>query len=365
MGHIGRRVPSLLASRRLHDNPASGFRAISGLVLAVFVASLVSALAASAVATVGFHRSPISPTTVGLVANAQVAVGEFQREVADIDAGGLDPTAATTLLRDVDGIAGVRRVVDVRALPAGVTAAPPGAAPQDFGPPLAVGVVDCEGAGALKMTTCAGTTGVDVTGGVTGNQLSILPLSRPVPRASLEALPLLGVAAFTDGRDATIERVRTQLEIAFPQAQALTGRDIYAEENWQVRDTLRLTHIALVVTLLIAGCSLAVSVAGGLVERKRPFALLRLAGMPLRQLHRVVFAEAAAPLLVVSAVSVALGFAVDAILVTIIGGDVAFRLPTLDYWIALATGLTLALVIVCATLPLLDRLTSLESARFE
>jgi hypothetical protein len=41
------------------------------------------------------------------------------------------------------------------------------------------------------------------------------------------------------------------------------------------------------------------------------------------------------------------------------------RPPTLGYWLALGGGLTLALLIVAATLPLLDHLTSLDSIRFE
>jgi hypothetical protein len=40
----------------------------------------------------------------------------------------------------------------------------------------------------------------------------------------------------------------------------------------------RLAFIAVALTLLVAGCSLAVAVGGGLVERKRPFSLLRLSG---------------------------------------------------------------------------------------
>jgi predicted lysophospholipase L1 biosynthesis ABC-type transport system permease subunit len=169
----------------------------------------------------------------------------------------------------------------------------------------------------------------------------------------------------TDGRASTIERVRTQLELAFPGAEAQTGRDLFAAENQQLHDTEHLADVALLVTLLIAGCSLAVSVAGGLVERKRPFALLRLAGVRLRELHRVVFAEAAAPLLIVSAVSVALGFAVDAILVDLVGGRQTFHLPTIGFWVSLVGGLACALAIVAATLPLLDRVTSVETARFE
>ena len=50
------------------------------------------------------------------------------------------------------------------------------------------------------------------------------------------------------------------------------------------------------LTILVAGCSLAVSIGGGLVDRKRPFTLLRVGGTPLGTLYRVVLLEALLPL---------------------------------------------------------------------
>jgi FtsX-like permease family len=125
-----------------------------------------------------------------------------------------------------------------------------------------------------------------------------------------------------------------------------------------------MSNVGLAFVLLIAGCSLAVAVAGGLVERKRPFALLRLSGMRLAELHRVVLAEAGGPLLVIAAGSAVVGMFVAALTLAVVGLH-EWRLPSLGFWDALAGGLALALAVVCTTLPLLDRLTSLESARFE
>ena len=48
--------------------------------------------------------------------------------------------------------------------------------------------------------------------------------------------------------------------------------------------------------LIVAGCSLAVSAGGGLVERKRPFSLLRLSGALLSTLYKVVLLEVTLPL---------------------------------------------------------------------
>ena len=52
-----------------------------------------------------------------------------------------------------------------------------------------------------------------------------------------------------------------------------------------------------------------------------------------------MLAEAAAPLLVVAAASAALGFAVDAMLLAVVGGPRSFSLPAPGYWAALVAGL--------------------------
>ena len=54
--------------------------------------------------------------------------------------------------------------------------------------------------------------------------------------------------------------------------------------------------IVIIVSLVSAGCGLAVSIVGGLTERRRPFSLLRLAGVPLGLLRRVVLLESLVPL---------------------------------------------------------------------
>ena len=53
---------------------------------------------------------------------------------------------------------------------------------------------------------------------------------------------------------------------------------------------------AVALTIMVAGCSLAVAVGGGLADRKRPFTLLRVSGTQVGALSRVVLLEAAVPL---------------------------------------------------------------------
>ncbi len=180
-----------------------------------------------------------------------------------------------------------------------------------------------------------------------------------------DRLPLLGVLVATDGTRATMESVRTAIE-AGPTATWLpwTAGEVKAMSNKQAVRITRIGDAALLLTLLLAGFSLAVSVAGGLVERKRPFALLRLAGMRPTELRRVVLVETAGPLLATALFSVGLGLAVGADAVRV--GHLPWALPGAAYWWTLGGGLVLALVVAAAaTVPLLGRLTTLETARFE
>jgi predicted lysophospholipase L1 biosynthesis ABC-type transport system permease subunit len=174
---------------------------------------------------------------------------------------------------------------------------------------------------------------------------------------------VVALAVTTDGTTTAIERARTLLERAIPGGAAVTQADVDAENERTTRAVQRISNLALAVTLVIAGCSLAVAVAGSIVERRQPFALLRLAGTHVSDLRRVVLAEAAAPLLIVAIGTSALGLVVTALTLATDTRNPAFALPGLDYWLALVGGLAVALAVVTATLPLLNRLTSPESVR--
>ena len=65
----------------------------------------------------------------------------------------------------------------------------------------------------------------------------------------------------------------------------------------------QLANVVILVSFPIAGCSLAVSVVAGLNDRKRPFSMLRLTGVQLGTLRRVVALETVVPLFVVAVVA--------------------------------------------------------------
>ena len=160
-----------------------------------------------------------------------------------------------------------------------------------------------------------------------------------IPAVDLDGLPVAAFAAVTDGRTTTMEQARTVLEAGLPGSRAITRADMEVTSHEEMRTQERVTNLALAVTLVIAGCSLAVAVAGAIVERRQAFAQLRLAGTRLSELRRVVMAEAAAPLLIVAAASVALGMLVSALVLAAAGRHHPFVLPGTGYWLSLVGGL--------------------------
>ena len=109
-----------------------------------------------------------------------------------------------------------------------------------------------------------------------------------------------------------------------------------------------MTAVVIVASLIIAACSLAVNIAAGLGERKRPFSLLRLTDVPTGVLHRVVALESALPLLLVAAVSIVVGL-VSAALYLHSQVGIAFRMPGTAYWATVVGGLAASLAIIAST----------------
>jgi len=351
---LARRPPALLAGRRLTGSPAAGFRAISGLILAVFVVTLVSEFAAGAQAPdagAGRLRLPAG-TVVGQLAGPQEPA--------------LSPAGATALNRKLAGIAGVRRVVGLRVAPRQRALAHP-ASPDSS---LQV-VARCADLLATRMATCAepgATVRISAELLAKGAFVGVtVARARPLPAAPLGSLPLAGVIAITDGRPSSVEAVRTAVEVATGSNNEFlpeTAADISAQDRQQATTLGRIADAGLLLTLLVAGLSLAISVAGGLLDRRRPFALLRLGGMPRRDLNRMLLAETALPLFAIAVTSTGLGMLLAGYAMWT--SQAAWQPPSPAFWPALGAGLLLALALSsAASMPLLGRLTSLDAVRFE
>ena len=334
-----RRPAALLAGRRLADDPRAGFRAVSGLVLAVFVGT-----ATTAVLTTIAHRDAQGAT--GGPYSAATVMHDLRPE-------GAGATTAVVL----PALPGVRGVALLRALPG-----------TRYGPEL-VSCAELALAPAFGRCSPGATTArldLDLGGGVVDRSRPLSTHTWPAadrPVAALAALPVERVVVMTDGTPATVERVRTALGLAEPRTfPPGTLAEYHARSQRDLARLRRLADVVLVAGVPIAGCSLAVGVAGGLADRRRPFSLLRLAGTPLALLRRVVVLEAAVPLVVTAALSAGTG---------VLSAHLFLRAQLQEplqplgsaYYALLAAGLVTGLLVVAAALPLLRATTGPEAAR--
>ena len=169
---------------------------------------------------------------------------------------------------------------------------------------------------------------------------------------------------------ATLERVRTFLvthptQSASGTAPRTFGEAVQARVN--VGATVqRLVYMAVALTLLVAGCSLAVAVGGSLVERKRPFTLLRVSGTATSTLYKVVFLEAVFPLIAATLVAAATAYGIAVLTVSKMA-PAGTPVPVLGhvYYLTMGAGLAISLLVILVTLPLLGRITGPGNVRFE
>lgn len=377
LGKVARRAPSLLAARRLADNPKGSFRTVSGLVLAVFVGSGIGVLAPAV------HAAQ-SPATADSLTNV------LRAPYGQLPAATASPLIAS--LAANPGVSVVPLYTDaVAASPKGPGGGGPGGGPQDYGPPPA-SYVECGRLRALPVLgQCpAGMSAVEVNVNdllFTDNPLFVtkaLPIvtaASPATAVDLTTLPVQALLIKT-GSAATLERVRTQLT-AFNASVVGAGRgslsawqmgslepETFGEmaqiRNNDVNNVEKVILAVLGLTLLVAGCSLAVTVGGSVVERRRQFTLLRLTGAPTGSLRSVVLLESVLPLVLVSLVAAGTGLGVTLPLIKALLPELHRTVyPNLAYYLALGGGLVASLLVIMATLPLLNRLTQPGNARFE
>ncbi|MEV6057844.1 FtsX-like permease family protein [Streptomyces sp. NPDC052107] len=342
-----RRPAALIAVRRLADDPKAGFRAVSGLVLALFVTTAT----VSIIGTINDYRD-----TLG---------GDRQTRTVVEDGGdGKAPLAGaipTQLLTEVRAIPGVRGVALVHANPDGIGKDPTDPLPQ------APALVSCSDLAQTPMVgrcpTGASATAVDFYAFVSlQSRPSYQWPAAAISTAALTRLPVQMIYVATDGSTVAVERVRTLLTTAYPHQQARTVGDWGTDVQQELAGWRQLANVVLLTTLPIAGCSLAVSVVAGLSDRRRPFALLRLTGAPLRLLQRVIALESTLPLLAVAAISIGTAFAASALFLK---SQMHYDLvsPGAAYYALVALGLVASLGIIASTLPLLKRITGPGAAR--
>ncbi|MEA5359748.1 FtsX-like permease family protein [Amycolatopsis sp., V23-08] len=302
---IWRRPSSLLAGRRLRDDPKSAYRASAGIVLAVFAGSMALTLLPTFESMAGGGRS-------------------FQDSVLYVDTDGQH---ASKIVEQAN--ASLRKYgQSEKAVAVGEVYLVQGDGSHRTGHRALV--MSC--ADAVKLTRF-GLTAENCTGGPAVFGDSALDLAQykiadnwegpavavksgtraeavRLPDSDLSGTSIIDPAALPDGlapkyvtvvapsTDANREIVRTAL--AGPAAgEEIGSRDQYLfNQQTELGDLRRVTVIGLIAAGVLAGCSAAVATAGSVMDRRRTFGALMAAGTPVRVLARALRMEAALPALV-------------------------------------------------------------------
>jgi hypothetical protein len=387
---FGRLIPgtsALLSTRRLSGNPKTAFRSVTGLVLAVFLGTMVGTLVPAVNAT---EATP----TAGALSNVLLD-----------SLGGFSPHAGAKLLSGLTAIKGADVYPIYLTQPPGTFAGPvdgqkpPGGGRPGGGPGKGNGRVSVQGGngpagGGATVMSCSALRGLAVLGqcapGLKAvevndgdlfddnpmyNTAPIASASSPAYKGDLAKLYLTTVLVRVDS-PATLERVRTYLTVNTPptesggQGQAPTPPRTFGE-TLQIRLARaatfeKIVYAAVALTLIVAGCSLAVAVGGGLVDRKRPFTLLRVSGTPVGVLSRVVLMEAAVPLVAATVVAAGIAYGTSMwAFVRLAPAGTAIPQLGADYYALMGIGLAVAFGVITVTLPLLRRMTTPGNVRFE
>jgi hypothetical protein len=355
----------LLATRRLEDNPKAAFRAVRGLVLAVFLGTIAGTLIPAA------ESLSATPSSAAL---SHVLLDTFSLPGPKGFGPGLAAQDGATLVSGLDGLGGTT-VYPLYLLPQ--------AANPDYQGQY-VAVVSCTALRDLAVLgRCApGIQAVQADDSALAysdnphdSTAPFVDASNPGYTGRLAALPLQAVLV-TVNDPATLERVRTFLAGHAPP-QVSTGSGVAATpprtfgEAVVIRSSRamvfqRLVYFAVALTILVAGCSLAVAIGGGLADRKRPFTLLRVTGTPVRTLYRVLLLEAVVPLAAATVVTAGLAYGMS-VLAILQMAPPGTPLPLLGhvYFATMGAGLAIALIVIGVTLPLLNRMTGPDHVRFE
>lgn len=330
----------VIAASRIRQHPAATFRSVSGLVLAVFVASVFAGAASSVLD----EREPREGDGV-LPLSTLVSNLKFDANSP------IEPASVASLLTDLREIQGVSLATAIYS------------GSELFG----LGTIPLADAQALGIAGNVNTPYVQFEWSRALFEAEPIANYSPTAISSLANRIPVAILVDTDGETATIERARTLL-ITSPLTyqDAATRRDLADKETRKfVNSMATLAYIGIAITVFIAGISLSVATAAAILERKRIFGLLRLVGMPSNTIRNIVVIEAVVPLLAVVALSIGFGFTIAWLIIEGLSADRSMHWPDGRYVLTIVTSTLLAAGAVVATLGIVRANTTISQTRFE
>ena len=282
MARLANRPATLIAARRLADDPRAAFRAVSGLVLALLIttAAVVAIATQDTVNQTRFGSGAVvnmltsqladqQPDGSGETVHVQTANGQpVGAQTGPASTGAGSAASVAPLTARLQAIAGVQSVVVVRADPGlSIPGTFQGLGENGNGPatPVPAGAISCPQLAtmpALGRCPAGAVAAAFPEQGFNGPLFGFWNLSGVVwPAVNITASRLdgLGVDAVnvgTTGSLPAVERARTVLENGYPDAAVnapSTIGDLIEKDNSTNNDYQQLANVVILVSLAIAG----------------------------------------------------------------------------------------------------------------
>jgi hypothetical protein len=189
------------------------------------------------------------------------------------------------------------------------------------------------------------------------------PGSPTEPGPGADRLPVGDLYIPTDGTLAAEEQVRTRAASLVPRAIVNTARDFDLRERREWADLNTVIRVTTSFIVLVAACSLAVAIIGGLIERRRPFALLRASGVGLGELRRIVVLETALPMVCTVLLGAGLGVITSYALWRV--EHEPWHAPDPAILLGAGGGVLVALAATLLMLPVVNLTTKYDAVRYE
>ncbi|MEU3625760.1 permease [Amycolatopsis coloradensis] len=360
---VWRKPASLLAGRRLRDDPKSAYRATAGVVLAVFTGSMALTLLPSFESMAGGGR-----TFRDNVLYAEADATHSRQIVEDTNAslarnGIADKAVAVGQVYLTTGEVGTRSQTLNRAFV--MTC-------EDATKLLRVNIGgSCQPGPAIYSSTKIDPASYRVTTDYdkAGTQLGNVP-AHTFPESDEDTYGTIVIDPALLPSDVKPEKldvvvpttsengevVRTALVGAAP-GQEIGSRGLHlVGQQQELADLRRVTVIGLIAAGVLAGCSAAVATAGSVMDRRRTFGALIAAGTPVRVLARALRMEAALPAMVATIGAGVVGIGVGVGLYSMIEKDPVVLSPWLLAPVVLGIGV--ALLGASVSTPALKRVQS-------
>ncbi|MCS7477757.1 FtsX-like permease family protein [Umezawaea endophytica] len=328
---------TLLAGRRLVGDPVAAFRGSAGVVIAVFTGSLALTMVTALERQVRFDDGTWSPDAI--VAHDITDPGRIDALRSATDAPVLPMVTGLLTAGGRSNSALVGRCADVAKVLTGLTCAPGPAvyAPQPLDTSRPLRVAGSQGSAKVELPV-----GVEVRAHRSASYVVVDPELVPTVAARPNSVAVLTTP---ENRDT----VHTALVRAIPGVSLQDGERADAVGATILEDLRRAVVIGLVIAALLGGSGAAVSAVGSVIDRRRTFSALVVAGTPVPLLRRVLRREVVLPVFASTLLACGAGFGVGLGLLSVTPGLPHDLDTPLTPWIAAPAAAGLLVSLIAAT----------------